>query len=55
MYTVRMLPIGAPLVAIIPLTGHGLAVVLSILGLLLMLPVIRRISRMIGPSEGPQA
>lgn len=55
MYTVRMLPIGAPLAAIIPLTGHGLAVVLSILGILLMLPVVRWISRMIGPTEGPQA
>ena len=55
MYTVRMLPVGAPLVATIPLTGHALAVVLSILGLLLMLPVVRWISRMIGPADEPPA
>ena len=55
MYTVRMLPAGAPLAVIIPLTGHGLAVVLSIVGLLLMLPVVRWISRMTGPSEDPHA
>ena len=45
----------APLAATIPLTGHGLAVVISILGIVLMLPVVRWISRMIGPTEGPQA
>ncbi len=55
MYTVKMLPVGAPLVTIIPLTGHGLVVVLTVFGLLFILPVIRWISRLVGPSEGPQA